>query len=129
MQPKPQTFVPRPPIMNFHPYHFDPYAPRPSSSYVDHEMPRHPVYHSLPQYMPSPYTPPCYNYNMSYSGDDSFMNLLSLSAPHVPFGQPHTGSQYFGMVQSPIFGSISIRCELSEPQEEQQLTERNSMQD
>ncbi|KAK9115268.1 hypothetical protein Syun_022065 [Stephania yunnanensis] len=90
MQPEPQMFVPRPPIVNLPPYHFDPYAPGPSSSYVDHGMPRHQMYPSLPQYMPSPYTPPCYNYNMPYSGDDSFMNLLTMLQPHVPFPQPHT---------------------------------------
>ncbi|KAK9093840.1 hypothetical protein Scep_025309 [Stephania cephalantha] len=108
MQPEPQMFVPKPPIMNLPLYHFDPYAPGPSYSYVDYGMPRHQMYPSLPQYMPSPYTPPCYNYNMSYSRDDSFMNLLSMPPPHVPFVQPHTGSQYFGMVQPPIFGSINI---------------------
>ncbi|KAK9126107.1 hypothetical protein Scep_014953 [Stephania cephalantha] len=86
MQPEPQMFVPRPPIMNLPPYHFDPYAPGSSPSYMNHGMPRHPMYHSLPQYMSSPFTPLCYNYNMSYSGDDSFMNLLSMPPPHVPFG-------------------------------------------
>ncbi|KAK9148773.1 hypothetical protein Scep_007530 [Stephania cephalantha] len=91
MQPEPQMFVPSAPIMNLPPYHFDPYAPGPSSSYMDHGMPRHPMYPSLPQYMPSPFTPPCYNYNMSYIGDGSFMK-----PPHVPFGQPHTGSQFLG---------------------------------
>ncbi|KAK9119223.1 hypothetical protein Scep_017316 [Stephania cephalantha] len=130
MQPEPQMFVPRPPIMNLPPYHFDPYAPGAVVSYVDHGMPRHQMYPSLPQYMPSPYTPPCYNYNMSYSGDGSFMNLLTMSPPHVPFAQPHTGSHYFGMVQPPIFGSISSRGESSEaPEEEHQSTRRHSMQD
>ncbi|KAK9140156.1 hypothetical protein Scep_009837 [Stephania cephalantha] len=129
MQPEPQMFVPRAPIMNLPPYHSDPYAPGPLSSYMDHGMPRHPMYPSLPQYMPSPFTPPYYNYNMSYSGDDPFMNLLSMPPPHVPFGQPHTGSQYFGTVQPPIFGSISTRGESSEPEEEHQSTQRNSMQD
>ncbi|KAK9125590.1 hypothetical protein Scep_014436 [Stephania cephalantha] len=129
MQPEPEMFVPRLPIMNLPPYHFDPYAHRPSFSYMDNGMQRHPMYHSLPQYMPSPFTPPCYNYNISYSGDDSFMNLLSMLPPHVPFDQPHKGSQYFGTVQPPIFGSISTRGESSEPEEEDQSTQRNSMQD
>ncbi|KAK9101347.1 hypothetical protein Scep_024777 [Stephania cephalantha] len=47
MQPEPQMFVPRPPIMNLPPYHFDPCAPGSSSSYVDHGMPRHQMYPSL----------------------------------------------------------------------------------
>ncbi|KAK9112105.1 hypothetical protein Scep_019624 [Stephania cephalantha] len=50
-------FVPRPPSVNLPPYYFDPYAPGPSSSYVDHGMPHPQMYPSLPQYMPSPYTP------------------------------------------------------------------------
>ncbi|KAK9148595.1 hypothetical protein Scep_007352 [Stephania cephalantha] len=128
MQPEPHMFVPRPQIVNLPPYHFDPYAPGPSSSYVDHGMLRHQMYLSLPHYMPSPYTPPCYNYNMSYSGDDSFMNLLTMPQPHVHFPQPHTGSQYFGMVQPPIFGSIRSRGESSEaPEEEHQSTRCHSM--
>ncbi|KAK9104744.1 hypothetical protein Scep_021588 [Stephania cephalantha] len=85
-------FIPRPPIVNLPPYHFDPYAPGPSSSYVDHGLPHRQMYSSLPQYMPSPYTPTPYNYNMPYSGDASFMNLLTMPQPHVPFPQPHTGS-------------------------------------
>ncbi|KAK9132755.1 hypothetical protein Scep_012283 [Stephania cephalantha] len=72
-------------------------------------MPHPQMYPSLPQYMPSPYTPTPYNYNMAYSGDPSFMNLLTMPQPHVPFPQPHAGSQYFGMVPPPIFGSISSR--------------------
>ncbi|KAK9082428.1 hypothetical protein Syun_031170 [Stephania yunnanensis] len=69
-------------------------------------MPHHQTYPSLPPYMPSPYTPTPYNYNMAYSGDPSFMNLLTMPQPHVPFPQPHAGSRYFGMVPPPIFGSI-----------------------
>ncbi|KAK9104770.1 hypothetical protein Scep_021614 [Stephania cephalantha] len=88
------------------------------------------MYPSLPQYMPSPYTPTPYNYNMPYSGDPAFMNLLTMPQPHVPFPQPHTGSQYFGMVPPPIFWSISRRGESSEaPEEEHQSTRRDSMQD
>ncbi|KAK9163353.1 hypothetical protein Syun_004255 [Stephania yunnanensis] len=102
-------FVTRPPSVNLPPYHFDPYAPGPSSSHVDHGMPHHQTYPSLPPYMPSPYTPTPYNYNMAYSGDPSFMNLLTMPQPHVPFPQPHTGSQYFGMVPPPIFGSIDAQ--------------------
>ncbi|KAK9143005.1 hypothetical protein Syun_012405 [Stephania yunnanensis] len=108
-------FVPGPPSVNLPPYHFDPYAPGPSffkrgstwnasSSNVS----------ITPPYMPSPYTPTPYNYNMAYSGDPSFMNLLTMSQPHVPFPQPHAGSQYFGMVPPPIFGSISSRGESSQ---------------
>ncbi|KAK9166936.1 hypothetical protein Scep_002127 [Stephania cephalantha] len=123
-------FVPRPPSVNLPPYYFDPYAPGPSSSYVDPGMPHPQMYPSLPQYMPSPYTPTPYNYNMAYSGDPSFMNLLTMSQPHVPFPQPHAGSQYFGMVSPPIFGSISSRGESSqEPEETQQSTRRDSSQD
>ncbi|KAK9130828.1 hypothetical protein Sjap_011315 [Stephania japonica] len=48
--------------------------------------------------MPSPFTPPYYNFNIPYSGDGSFMHLLGIP-PHVPFMQPHTGSQYVRMVQ------------------------------
>ncbi|KAK9092588.1 hypothetical protein Syun_027499 [Stephania yunnanensis] len=92
MQPEPQMFVPSAPIVNLPPYHFDHYAPGSSSSYMDHGMPRYPMYLSLPIYMSSPFTLPYYNYNMSYSGDGSFMNMLSMPSPHVPFGQPHTGS-------------------------------------
>ncbi|KAK9094653.1 hypothetical protein Scep_026122 [Stephania cephalantha] len=110
-------FVPRSPSVNLPPYQFDPYAPGSSSSYVVHGMHHHQMYPSLPQYMPSPYTPTPYNYNMPYSGDPSFMNLLTMSHPHVPFPQPHTGSQYFGMVPPPIFGSISSRGESSEAPE------------
>ncbi|KAK9169722.1 hypothetical protein Syun_001862 [Stephania yunnanensis] len=129
-QPEPQMFVPRPPSVNLPPYHFDPYAPGPSSSYVDHGMPHHQTYPSLPPYMPSPYTPTPYNYNMAYSGDPSFMNLLTMPQPHVPFPQPHAGSQYFGMVPPPIFGSMSSRGESSqEPEETQQSTRRDSLQD
>ncbi|KAK9125681.1 hypothetical protein Scep_014527 [Stephania cephalantha] len=88
------------------------------------------MYPSLPQYMPSPYTPTPYNYNMSYSGDAAFMNLLTMPQFHVPFPQSHTGSQYFGMVPPPIFGSISSRGESREaPEEEHQFTRRDSMQD
>ncbi|KAK9125406.1 hypothetical protein Scep_014252 [Stephania cephalantha] len=120
----------QPPFVNLPPYHFDPYAPGPSSSYVDHGMPHRQMYPSLPQYMPSPYTPTPYNYNMPYSGDASFMNLLTMPQLHVPFPQPHTGSQYFGMVPPPIFGSISSRGESSEaPEEEHQSTRRDSIQD
>ncbi|KAK9121415.1 hypothetical protein Syun_019032 [Stephania yunnanensis] len=127
---EPQMFVPRPPSVNLPPYHFDPYAPGPSSSYVDHGMPHHQMYPSLPRYMPSPYTPTPYNYNMPYSGDPSFMNLLTMLQPHVPFPQPHTGSQYFGMVPPPIFGSIRSRGESSEaPEETRQSTRRDSSQD
>ncbi|KAK9098778.1 hypothetical protein Syun_025823 [Stephania yunnanensis] len=89
-------FVPRPPSVNLPPYHFDPYAPGPSSSYVDHGMPHHQTYPSLPPYMPSPYTRTPYNYNMAYSGDPSFMNLLTMPQPHVPFPQPHAGSRISG---------------------------------
>ncbi|KAK9094837.1 hypothetical protein Scep_026306 [Stephania cephalantha] len=78
MQPEAHMFVRRPPTMNLPPYHFDPYAPMPSSSYMDHGMPKHSMYGSLPQYMSSPFTLPCYNYSMPYSGDDSFMNMLSM---------------------------------------------------
>ncbi|KAK9098453.1 hypothetical protein Syun_025498 [Stephania yunnanensis] len=81
-------FVPRPPSVNLPPYHFDPYAPGPSSSHVDHGMPHPQMYPSLPQYMPSPYTPTPYNYNIPYSGDVSFINLLTMPQPHVPFPQP-----------------------------------------
>ncbi|KAK9112491.1 hypothetical protein Scep_020010 [Stephania cephalantha] len=81
-------FVPRPPSVNLPPYYFDPYAPGPSSSYVDPGMPHPQMYPSLPQYMPSPYTPTPYNYNMAYSGDPSFMNLLTMPQPHVPFPNP-----------------------------------------
>ncbi|KAK9127171.1 hypothetical protein Syun_015968 [Stephania yunnanensis] len=81
-------FVPRPPSVNLPPYHFDPYAPGPSYSYVDHGMPHHQTYPSLPPYMPSPYTHTPYNYNMAYSGDPSFMNLLTMPRPHVPFPNP-----------------------------------------
>ncbi|KAK9142889.1 hypothetical protein Syun_012289 [Stephania yunnanensis] len=123
-------FVPRPPSVNLPPYHFDPYAPGPSSSYVDHGMPHHQTYPSLPPYMPSPYTPTPYNYNMAYSGDPSFMNLLTMPQPHVPFPQPHAGSQYFGMVPPPIFCSISSRGESSqEPEETHQSTRLDSSQD
>ncbi|KAK9128558.1 hypothetical protein Syun_017355 [Stephania yunnanensis] len=51
-------------------------------------MPHHQTYPSLPPYMPSPYTPTPYNYNMAYSGDPSFMNLLTMPRPHVPFPNP-----------------------------------------
>ncbi|KAK9119688.1 hypothetical protein Scep_017781 [Stephania cephalantha] len=54
------------------------------------------MYPSLPQYMPSPYTPTPYNYNMAYSGDPSFMNLLTMPQPHVPFPQPHAGKPISG---------------------------------
>ncbi|KAK9104077.1 hypothetical protein Scep_020921 [Stephania cephalantha] len=123
-------FVARPPSVSLSPYHFDPYAPGPSSSYVDHGMPHHQMFPSLPQYMPSPYTHTPYNYNMPYSGDPSFMNLLTMPQPHVPFPQPHSGSHYFGMVPPPIFGSIGSRGESSEaPEETHQSTRRDSMQD
>ncbi|KAK9104078.1 hypothetical protein Scep_020922 [Stephania cephalantha] len=129
-QPEPQMFVARPPSVSLSPYHFDPYAPGPSSSYVDHGMPHHQMFPSLPQYMPSSYTHTPYNYNMPYSGDPSFMNLLTMPQPHVPFPQPHSGSHYFGMVPPPIFGSISSRGESSEaPEETHQSTRRDSMQD
>ncbi|KAK9089814.1 hypothetical protein Scep_028896 [Stephania cephalantha] len=105
-QPEPQMFVPWPPSVNLPPYHFAPYAPGPSSSYVDHGMPHYQI------------------------GDPSFMNLLTMPQPHVPLPQPHTGSQYFGMVPPPIFGSIGSRGESSEaPEETHQSTRRDSMQD
>ncbi|KAK9138470.1 hypothetical protein Sjap_009064 [Stephania japonica] len=91
-------FLPRTLSMSVHPYHFNPYDPGPSSSYMDHRMPTHLMHGSLPSYMPSPFTPPYYNYNISYRGDGSFMPLLGMP-PHVPFTLPHTGSQYVGMVQ------------------------------
>ncbi|KAK9166561.1 hypothetical protein Scep_001752 [Stephania cephalantha] len=123
-------FVPRPPSVNLPPYYFDPYAPGPSSSYVDHGMPHPQMYPSLPQYMPSPFTPTPHTYNMPYGGDPSFMNLLTMPQPHIPFPQPHTGSQYFGMVPLPIFGSIGSRGESSEaPEETHESTQRDSMQD
>ncbi|KAK9094296.1 hypothetical protein Scep_025765 [Stephania cephalantha] len=129
-QQEPQMFVPRPPSVNLPPYYFDPYAPWPSSSYVDHGMPHPQMYPSLPQYMPSPYTPTPHTYNMPYGGDPSFMNLLTMPQPHIPFPQPHTGSQYFGMVPPPTFGSISSRGESSEaPEETHESTRRDSMQD
>ncbi|KAK9135013.1 hypothetical protein Syun_014343 [Stephania yunnanensis] len=129
-QPEPQMFIPRPPSVNLPPYHFDPYAHGSSSSYVDHGMPHPQMYRH------------CLNTClvhilllliltiMPYSGDPSFMNLLTMSQPHVPFPQPHTGSQYFGMVPPPIFGSISSRGESSEaPEETHQSSRRDSMQD
>ncbi|KAK9113358.1 hypothetical protein Syun_020155 [Stephania yunnanensis] len=95
---------------------------------IRYGMPHPQMYSSLPQYMPSPYTPTPYNYNMLYSGDPSFMNLLTMPQPHVPFLQPHTRSQYFGMVPPPIFWSISSRGESSEaPEETHQSTRRDSM--
>ncbi|KAK9163233.1 hypothetical protein Syun_004135 [Stephania yunnanensis] len=58
------------------------------------------------------------------------MNLLTMPQPHVPFPQPQTGSQYFGMVPPPISGSISSRGESSEaPEETHQSTRRDSTQD
>ncbi|KAK9142919.1 hypothetical protein Syun_012319 [Stephania yunnanensis] len=57
------------------------------------------------------------------SGDGSFMNLLGMPPPHVPFGQPHIRSQYFGMVQSPIFDNIGTRGELNELKKEDQLNQ------
>ncbi|KAK9137885.1 hypothetical protein Sjap_008479 [Stephania japonica] len=66
-QPDTHMFLPRTPSMSVHPYHFDPYAPGPSSSYMDHRMPTHSMHGSLPSYMPSPFTLPYYNYNIPYS--------------------------------------------------------------
>ncbi|KAK9110163.1 hypothetical protein Sjap_018223 [Stephania japonica] len=115
MQPEALMFVPRASNMSVHPYHFDLYAPGPSSSYIDHRMPTHSMHGSLPQYMSSPFTLPYY-YNVSYSGDGSFMHLLDMP-PHVHFAKPHTGSQYVGMVYS-----IGSRGESSEHKKENQST-------
>ncbi|KAK9138239.1 hypothetical protein Sjap_008833 [Stephania japonica] len=122
-QPDAHMFLPRTPSMSIHPYHFDPYAPGPSSSYMDHRMPTHSMHGSLPQYMPSPFTPPYYNYNIPYSGDGSFRPLLGMP-PHVPFTLPHTGSQYVGMVQPPIFDSTGSRGQSSQHEEKVQSSHR-----
>ncbi|KAK9144995.1 hypothetical protein Sjap_004898 [Stephania japonica] len=42
--------------------------------------------------------------------------------PYVPFTQPHTGSQYIGMVQPPIFDSTGSRGQSSQHEEEVQST-------
>ncbi|KAK9111476.1 hypothetical protein Scep_018995 [Stephania cephalantha] len=102
-------FVPRPPSVNLPPYYFDPYAPGPSSSYVDHEMSHPQMYPSLPQYMPSPYTPTPHTYNMPYGGDPSFMNLLTTCAASYSFSPTPYRSQYFGMVPPPILGASQQR--------------------
>ncbi|KAK9144842.1 hypothetical protein Sjap_004745 [Stephania japonica] len=122
-QPDAHMFLPRTPSMSVHPYHFDPYAPGPSSSYMDHRMPTHSMHGSLPQYMPSPFTSPYYNYNIPYSGDGSFRPLLGMSA-HVPFTLPHTRSQYVGMVQPPIFDSTGSRGQSSQHEEYVQSSHR-----
>ncbi|KAK9159708.1 hypothetical protein Syun_006049 [Stephania yunnanensis] len=83
-QPEPQIFVLRAPSVNPPSYHFDPYALGPSYSYVDHGMSHLQMYSSLSQYMLNPYTPTPYKYNMSYSGDPSLMNLLTMTQ-HVLF--------------------------------------------
>ncbi|KAK9109611.1 hypothetical protein Sjap_017671 [Stephania japonica] len=84
-------FLSRTPSISVHPYHFDLYAPGPSSSYMDHRIPTHSMHGSLPQYMPSLFTPPYYNYNIPYSGDGSFMPLLGMP-PYAPFTLLHIGS-------------------------------------
>ncbi|KAK9094735.1 hypothetical protein Scep_026204 [Stephania cephalantha] len=72
-------FVPRPPSVNLPPYQFDPYAPGRRLHMWSMECLIIKCISSLPQYMPSPYTPTPYNYNMPYSGDPSFMNLLTIA--------------------------------------------------
>ncbi|KAK9157287.1 hypothetical protein Scep_003861 [Stephania cephalantha] len=56
MQLEAHMFEHRAPTMNLHPYYFNPYALGSSSSYMDHEMPSHSMYDSLPHYTPSPFT-------------------------------------------------------------------------